>query len=69
MVDAILTVKGMHCPKCTARVEHSVGMIECVERVSADFEADRVELSYDGKEATLEAACFAIEEQGFSVVR
>ncbi len=49
MIKETLKVTGMHCPKCTARVEKTVGAIDGVESVAADFEADKVELAYDGQ--------------------
>ncbi|HJH72713.1 MAG TPA: heavy-metal-associated domain-containing protein [Eggerthellaceae bacterium] len=41
MIKETLKVTGMHCPKCTARVEKTVGAIDGVESVAADFEATR----------------------------
>lgn len=67
MIRETLKVTGMHCPKCTARVEKVVGALEGVESVAADFEADTVELTYDGQPATLEAAKAAITAEDFAV--
>lgn len=67
MVKETLRVTGMHCPKCTARVEKAVGAIEGVTDVVADYEADTVELIYDGSTDTLEAAKQAIIAEDFVV--
>ena len=67
MVKETLKVTGMHCPKCTARVEKAVGAIEGVTDVVADYEADTVELIYDGNAETLEAAKKAIVAEDFVV--
>lgn len=67
MIKETLKVTGMHCPKCTARVEKAAGAIEGVEFVAADFEADKVELSYDGKPSTLAAVKDAIAAEDFVV--
>lgn len=67
MVKETLKVTGMHCPKCTARVEKAVGAIEGVTDVAADYEADAVELIYDGNADTLEAAKQAIIAEDFVV--
>lgn len=67
MVKETLKVTGMHCPKCTARVEKAVGAIEGVTDVVADHEADTVELVYDGSVQTLEAAKQAIVAEDFVV--
>lgn len=67
MVKETLKVTGMHCPKCTARVERVVGALGGVESVEADFEADKVELSYDGSPETLGAIKDAIIAEEFVV--
>lgn len=67
MVKETLKVTGMHCPKCTARVEKAVGALGGVESVEADYEADKVELSYDGTPETLTAVKDAIVAEEFVV--
>lgn len=67
MTVETLKVTGMHCPKCTARVEKSVGVLDGVMGVAADFEADKVELTYDGQPSTLEAIKAAITAEEFVV--
>lgn len=68
MVEETLHVTGMHCPKCTARVERAVGAIGGVERVSADFEKDEVAVAYDGAAETMVAIKAAIAGEEFDVV-
>lgn len=67
MVEETLRVTGMHCPKCTARVERAVGAIEGVESVSADFERDEVKVSYTGDAATMAAIKEAVKGEDFTV--
>ena len=67
MVEETLRVTGMHCPKCTARVERAVGAIEGVESVSADFERDEVKVSYIGDAATMAAIKEAVKGEDFAV--
>lgn len=67
MVEETLRVTGMHCPKCTARVEKAVGALAGVESVVADHEADTVRLAYDGAPETLAAAKAAITAEKFAV--
>ena len=67
MAEETITVTGMHCPKCAARVEKAVGAIAGVESVRADHEADKVELVYDGAPETLEAVKAAISGEDFTV--
>lgn len=67
MAHLKLNVTGMHCPKCDARVEKAVGALDGVTAVSADHDADAVELDYDGNEQTLAAVKAAIEALDFTV--
>lgn len=67
MVTETLKVTGMHCPKCVARVEKACGALDGIESVKADFEADTVELTYDGTAQALAAAKAAITELDFVV--
>lgn len=67
MVRETLKVAGMHCPKCTARVEKAAGALDGVEHVSADFVDDLVEVEYDGNSETMAAVKAAIEAEEFTV--
>lgn len=67
MTTKTLTVTGMHCPKCTARVEKAVGALDGVESVRASFEDDRVDVAYDGAAETLAAVKSAIIAEDFVV--
>ena len=67
MEKVTMTVTGMHCPKCEARVQKKVGALDGVTGVAADHEANAVELEYDGNAATLEAAKAAIAALDFVV--
>ena len=67
MVETTITVTGMHCPKCDARVEKAVGALADVESVKADHEADTCTVTYDGTPETLAAVKAAIVEQEFEV--
>ena len=60
MTTKTLTVTGMHCPKCTARVEKAVGALD-------GFEDDRVDVAYDGAAETLAAVKSAIVAEDFVV--
>ncbi|HIY82844.1 MAG TPA: heavy-metal-associated domain-containing protein [Candidatus Rubneribacter avistercoris] len=60
MVRKTVRVRGMHCPKCDARVEKAVGAVAGVESVRADHESDEVEMAYDGAPETLAAVRAAI---------
>lgn len=67
MTTKTLKVTGMHCPKCTARVEKAVGALAGVEAVRASFEDDRVDVTFDGADETLAAVKSAITAEDFVV--
>lgn len=67
MTTKTLKVTGMHCPKCTARVEKAVGALDGVESVHASFEDDRVDVAYNGAAETLTAVKNAIIAEDFVV--
>ena len=67
MITEKLTVKGMHCKSCVMLVEEAVEEIKGVENVKANFEANTVEVTYDGTNTTLEEIKQAIKDEGYKV--
>lgn len=64
-----LTVTGMKCPKCEARIERLVGELDAVESVKADREQNLVTVktySDDNAKTVLEITRI-ITECGFTV--
>ena len=67
LVTHTLTVEGMACPKCSARVEAAVKAIKGVKSVSVDLGAKSVTVSAT-EAVTPEAISAAITEAGYTVV-
>lgn len=69
MGDKTLTlpVTGMTCANCVATVERSVGKLEGVKEVSANFATDRVTLVYDDSLVKPEAVIERIRKAGYDV--
>ncbi|HEY7280795.1 MAG TPA: heavy metal-associated domain-containing protein [Actinomycetota bacterium] len=67
MPDLIVQVDGMTCDHCNRAIEHSMGGIPGVVRVSADFTNGRVAIRFEGTpdEAAVREA---IEDEGYDVV-
>ena len=67
MVDRTFKVEGMSCGHCKAAVEDELNKLSGVERSSADFERDTVEVRYDEDRVTVEDVQAAIEEAGYAL--
>lgn len=67
MQTMILTVTGMHCPKCEAKVESALSALNGVEAVKATYPENKVELAYCGDQSVLAEAKAAIDALGFAV--
>ncbi len=66
MEEIILKVQGMHCEGCENRIQKSVGKLDGVKNVVADFKAGTVTVTIE-KEAKLDTIKERIENMGFSV--
>ncbi|NPV65593.1 MAG: copper-translocating P-type ATPase [Anaerolineae bacterium] len=69
MGDKTLTlpVTGMTCANCVTTVERSVGKLEGVKEVTANFATDRVTLVYDDSLVKPEAVIERIRKAGYDV--
>ena len=65
MQTEVLTVEGMHCPKCEMRVEKALLKQAGVESAKADHEANTVEVTYDPAVADKVDWALAIAEMEF----
>lgn len=65
MATTTVTVSGMMCGGCEQNVEETVGALASVSEVTADHEADTVEVVHDGlADGDLQSA---IEEAGYEL--
>lgn len=62
-----LTVTGMDCEHCAAKVEKAARSVKGVSKAKADHEGDSVELTHDPDLASIVAISHAITEAGYTV--
>ena len=63
-----LTVEGMHCMKCVARITESVKKINTVKKVAIDLDKKEVKV-ISSSQLDLSEVAGAIEALGFKVVK
>ena len=68
MAKQVLNVTGMSCAHCKMTVEKAVGSVEGVQKVEADFNKNRVTVSFGEDPGTLQKVKTAITEAGYTVV-
>ena len=66
-IEATLTVEGMHCQKCVARITNALKNIDDVKKVNIDLDAKKVSV-ISKNEIPTEALISAIEKLGFKVI-
>ena len=65
----ILSVKGMSCASCAARIEKKVGTLSGVGQVDVNFGAEQAAIDYDPEKVSLSTVSGTIEKLGFEVPR
>lgn len=60
-----LTVEGMSCAHCKARVEKALAAVPGVESVSVDLDSKKA--TVNGKDLDLKALAHAVTEAGYAV--
>ena len=66
-IENILTVDGMHCPKCVARITGALKTVDGVKKVSIDLDKKTV-CVVSKTEIPKEVLKETIEKLGFSVL-
>ena len=66
--ESSLTVEGMHCVKCVARITEAVKKINSVKKVNIDLDKKEVKVISSSQLDSSEVAA-AIESLGFKVVK
>ena len=67
VVRTELTVEGMHCDGCEAAITDELAVIEGVETVEADWEAQRVVVRHHELAAPTDTLVASIESLGYTV--
>ena len=65
--EMILTVEGMSCGHCTARVEKALKAMPGVQEAKADLESKLVTVQTDGS-VTAQAMADVITAEGYQVI-
>jgi len=66
-IEKTLTVEGMHCQKCVARITEALKNIDGVKKVSIDLDTKKVSVISKNEIAT-HVLSAAIEKLGFKVI-
>ena len=66
-IEATLTVEGMHCQKCVARITEALKGIEDVKKVNIDLNTKKVNVICKN-EIAKETLSAVIEKLGFKVI-
>ena len=64
-----MTVTGMTCASCSARVEKVVGRLDGVTSASVNLATEKLQLQYDESRLSPEAVQKAVEAAGYGLVR
>jgi P-type Cu+ transporter len=64
-----MTVTGMTCASCSARVERVVGKLEGVASASVNLATEKLQLQYDESRVSPEAVQKAVQAAGYGLVR
>lgn len=64
-----LKVEGMSCSHCKKAVEDAVGKVNGVYQVTANPDADTVDVTFNGEDAVLSEVESAIYDAGYDVVK
>ncbi len=63
--SVVISVEGMHCMKCAAKVENSLKALDGVKKAKAEPEKKSVKVAYDGDRVTPDTMKAAINAVGF----
>ena len=66
-IEKTLTVEGMHCQKCVARITEALKNIDGVKKVSIDLDTKKV-IVISKNEIATHVLSAAIEKLGFNVI-
>ena len=66
-IEKTLTVEGMHCQKCVARITEALKNIDGVKKVSIDLDTKKV-IVISKNEIATDVLSAAIEKLGFKVI-
>ena len=65
--EVTLTLGGMHCAACVARVERALGAVHGVDQALVNLATRRARVRFDPGRASLEALKEAVHQAGYEV--
>ncbi|MDR2615950.1 MAG: HAD-IC family P-type ATPase, partial [Oscillospiraceae bacterium] len=65
MESQVLSIRGMTCAACSARIERMVGKLPGVDKISVNLASERASLTFDGGVVTLGDIIARIEKLGY----
>jgi len=65
-LNAIISIEGMHCGHCKAKVENTIKSIKGVKKVDVSLEKASAEIVYAEGKTTPDAIASAITAAGFN---
>jgi copper ion binding protein len=65
-LNAVLSVEGMHCNHCKAKVENAIKAVKGVKAVTVSLDTASAEIVYAEGKTTPEAVAEAVTEIGFN---
>lgn len=67
---AVITVRGLSCPKCATGVDQQLAKIDGVDTVDVDFATGAIDVTFDAlhQRPTRAQLAKAIEDSGFTLV-
>ena len=67
MVEAKLSVEGMHCDDCEASIAKGVNALAGIDSISANHEDSTAFVRFDSNKTSMKDISKAIEDRGFHV--
>lgn len=68
MGDHIYYIKGMHCASCSSLIEKTLGKVEGVQLVEANFGTETAKISFDESKTNIQTLSKKIEPLGYSFI-
>ena len=69
MTKAIITITGMHCASCVAKIESALKKNLGISKAKVNFASEKAYVEYNPAKATLENLYHAITEAGYTPVK
>ncbi len=63
--NTVISVEGMHCVKCAAKVENALKALDGVKKAKVDLDKKSVSVVYDSAKVAVDAMKAAINAVGF----